>query len=159
MKQKPAFDILNMIQNPEVKIMHKNHEEICKLTKNTGKAEEFFKSLLAFTVSPDRLKHLMEKHLEEYTLVDLREYDDYIKGHIPFAIHVPFDQLEEQTVQFSKDRINIVYGYSPFCQLAKKAAYHLAKEGYPVRELWGGFKAWKKRDFDIVENESGDYQE
>ena len=50
--------------------MHKNHEEICKLTKNTGKAEEFFKSLLAFTVSPDRLKHLMEKHLEEYTLVE-----------------------------------------------------------------------------------------
>ncbi len=158
MKTNITSVILKGIQNPEVIHMHKNHEEICKLTKNTGKAEDFFKSMLAFTVGPDRLKHMMEKQLEEYTLVDVREYDDYIKGHIPFAVHVPFDQLEEQMVQFSKDKVNIVYSYSPFCQLAKKAAYHLASEGYPVRELLGGFKAWKKRDFDIVENESDNYQ-
>ena len=137
--------------------MHKKHEEICKMTKDTKHAQEFFKQMLAFTVSPDRLKHMMEKHLEDYTLVDLREYDDYIKGHIPFAVHVPYDQLEEQMVQFSKDKINVLYGYSPFCQLSKKAAYHLASEGYPVGELLGGFKSWKKRDFDIVENDVEDY--
>ena len=45
------------------------------------------------------------------------------------------------------------------CQKSKKAAYFLASEGYPVKELIGGFKGWKKRDFDIIENEAPDYME
>ena len=34
----------------------------------------------------------------------------------------------------------------------KKAALKLTEKGYPVRELTGGFKAWKKQDFDIVKD-------
>lgn len=139
--------------------MHKNCEKIHKLTKDTDLAKKVFERQLAFSISPDGLNHMMEKELEEYTLVDLRDYDDYIKGHIPYAVHVPFDQLEDQIEQFSKDKINILYSYSLLCQKSKKAAYFLASEGYPVKELIGGFKGWKKRDFDIIENEAPDYME
>ncbi len=137
--------------------MHDFEHEINEFTKDTHVAKEHFKKQLAFTIGADCLKHMMEKHLEEYNLIDIRKYDDYIKGHIPYAVHVPFEQLEEQMNKFSKDKINIIYSYSIFCQLSKKAAYILASEGYPVKELTGGFKAWKKRDFDIVENEVSDY--
>lgn len=137
--------------------MHEHHHEICEMTKDTRKAKDFFKEKLAFTMGPGRLKHMMEKHLEEYTLFDLREYEDYVKGHIPYAVHIPFDQLEEQLVKFSKDKVNILYSYSPLCQRSTKVAYILAEKGYPVREVIGGFKGWKKRDFDIVENDVTDY--
>lgn len=139
--------------------MHKNCEKIHKLTKDTDLAKKVFERQLAFSISPDGLNHMMEKELEEYTLVDLRDYDDYIKGHIPYAVHVPFDQLEDQIEQFSKDKINILYSYSLLCQKSKKAAYFLASEGYLVKELIGGFKGWKKRDFEIIENEAPDYME
>lgn len=137
--------------------MHKLHHDIHEMTKDTRKAKDFFKEKLAFLTGPDRLKHMMENHLEDYNLFDLREYEDYVKGHIPYAIHIPFDQLEDQLVKFSKDKVNVLYSYSFLCQRSQKAAYFLADEGYPVRELIGGFKGWKKRDFDIVENDMTDY--
>ena len=134
-----------------------SHEEIWKDAKDTAKAREIFMNKLAYTIGPDRLNHLMECHLEDYNLVDVRKYEDYVKGHIPYAVHVPCDQLDEQMVKFSKDKLNIVYSYSYLCQLSQKAAYKLADRGYPVMELIGGFKGWKKRDFDIVENDVSDY--
>ncbi len=134
--------------------MHEKFQEVCDFVKDNKKAEEFFKEKLAFTIGPDCLNNMMKEYLDKFTLIDLRDYDDYIKGHIPYAVHVPFDQFEEQMLQFSKDKINIVYSYSYLCRKSTKAAYRLAKEGYPVKELIGGYKGWKKRDFDIVENDS-----
>ncbi len=136
--------------------MHK-HEEICKAVKDTKKAKEFFLSQLAYTIGPDRLQHLSEHHLDEYNLFDVREYDDFVKGHIPYASHIPLEQFKEQTVQFSKDKVNIFYSYCPLCQRACKAAYMAADEGYPVMVLKGGFKGWKKREFDVVEDDVSDY--
>jgi len=106
------------------------HEEIWKAAQDAGKAKDFFKAKLAHTIGPDRLKHLIDKQLDEFNLIDVRKYEDYIKGHIPYAVHIPYDQMEDQLVKLSKDKVNILYG---------------------------GFKGWKKRDFDIVENDESDY--
>ena len=133
------------------------HEEIWKAAQDAGKAKDFFKAKLAHTIGPDRLKHLIDKHLDEFNLIDVRKYEDYIKGHIPYAVHIPYDQMEDQLVKLSKDKVNILYSYSFLCQLSQKAAYMLADKGYPVMEVIGGFKGWKKSDFDIVENDESDY--
>lgn len=133
------------------------HEEIWKAAKDAGNAKDFFKAKLAHTIGPDRLKHLIDKHLDEFNLIDVRKYEDYIKGHIPYAVHIPYDQMEDQLVKLSKDKVNILYSYSFLCQLSQKAAYMLDDKGYPVMEVIGGFKGWKKRDFDIVENDESDY--
>lgn len=134
-----------------------SHKDILKMTKDSGKAKDFFKDILAFTINPDGLLKLMDTHFEEINIIDVRDYEDYIKGHIPYAVHVPMDQLDEQMNQFSKDRINVVYTYCPLCYRAKMAALHMADKGFPVMELTGGFKGWKKRDMDIIENDESDY--
>lgn len=138
--------------------MHEKYKKICEKTHDTKKAREYFEHMLAFTLNPGRLQMMIEDNLDKFTLIDVRDYDDYIKGHIPFAIHVPFEQLEEHLEHFSKDKINIFYGYSLFCQRGEMASYILAEEGYPVRNLVGGFKGWKKQDYDIVETDSEDYR-
>ncbi len=132
-------------------------KEIKKRTNDTNKAKEYFLNELAYTIGPLKLKKMLEKHLEEFDLFDLREYEDFIKGHIPFASHLPADQLEDQLVKFSKEKINILYSYNFTCHLAAKCAYKLADEGYPVMVLTGGFKGWKKNDFDIIEDDVSDY--
>lgn|SRR5574344_146359 len=134
-----------------------NNNDILELRNNPHKAKEFFLNHLAFTTSPDRLNAMMQKHLEDFNLFDFRDYDDYIKAHIPYAIHIPFDQLEEQMVKFTRDKVNVLYSYSPLCQLANKVAYILADKGYPVMVLTCGFKGWKKRDFQTVEDDMPDY--
>ncbi len=132
-------------------------KEFLNAVKDTRKARDYFLDQIAYTIGPDRLMKLKEKYINEFNLFDIRDYEDYLKGHIPYATHIPFKQLEDQLVKFSKDKVNIIYSYSLLCQRSKKAAYFLTDKGYPVMELVGGFKGWKKRDFEIVEDDASDY--
>ena len=133
------------------------HEEILKTMKNTGKAKDFVLHELAFKTGPDRLHKMIAEHLEDFNLIDVRDYDDYIKSHIPYAVHIPMEQLDDQLEKLSKDKINIFYSYCPLCQRCVKAAYIAADKGYPSMTLIGGFKGWKKREFDVVEDDVSDY--
>jgi len=121
-----------------------------KLTFDKNKAKEFFLEEISFLVGPYELEDLIKNKIDEINIVDVRKYDDYIDGHIPYAIHVPYDSLEEHFVMLEKNKVNIVYCYNNFCKLASKAAYKLAKEGYPVQVLHGGYKTWEKFGFDTV---------
>ena len=132
-------------------------KEFLNAVKDTRKARDYFLDQIAYTIGPDRLMKLKEKYINEFNLFDIRDYEDYLKGHIPYATHIPFKQIEDQLVKFSKDKVNIIYSYSLLCQRSKKAAYFLTDKGYPVMELVGGFKGWKKRDFEIVEDDASDY--
>ena len=125
-----------------------------KLPFDTKKAKEFFLEEISFCTGPFELKELIKEKIEELNIVDVRKYDDYIEGHIPFAIHVPFDSLEEHLVMFEKDKVNIVYCYNQFCKLGAKAAYKIAEKGYPVMVLAGGYHTWKKLDFETVKTDA-----
>ena len=132
-------------------------KEFLQRTKDTHKGKEYFLNEMAYTIGPFELKKLLETRLDEFNLFDVRNYEEYIKGHIPFAMHIPFEQLDEQMVQFSKDKINILYSQSCSCHLAAKCAYLITDKGYPAMILTGGYKTWKKHDFDIVEDDVSDY--
>ena len=120
--------------------------------KDTKKAHEYFLNEISFMTSPFELKELIETNIEKLNIIDVRKYEDYMNGHIPFAIHIPFDDLEEHLKMLNKDKINIVYGYSLYCKRGAKAGAMIARENYPVMELKGGFKIWDKLGFDIVSN-------
>ncbi len=124
--------------------------EIKYLTENTKKAEEFFLNELSFIISPFKLKSMIENEIEDINIVDVRKYEDYIEGHIPYAIHVPYESLDEHLVMFEKKKLNIVYCYSQYCALAHKTAYEIAKRGYMVMVVNGGYKTWEKMSFDTV---------
>ena len=124
--------------------------EIKYLTENTKKAEEFFLNELSFIMSPFELKRKIDEDIEDINIVDVRKYDDYIDGHIPFAIHVPFDSLEEHLVMFEKHKLNIIYCQSQLCSLAYKTAYEISKKDYMVMVLAGGYKTWEKLGYDTV---------
>ena len=123
-------------------------------TFNSGKAKDFFLEKISFEISPRELEKCIKEDIEKINIVDVREYDDYIDGHIPYAIHVPLDSLEEHLVMFEKDILNVVYSYCPYCTKGLKAAYEIADKGYPVMHLCGGYKIWKEIGFDTVKTSS-----
>jgi 3-mercaptopyruvate sulfurtransferase SseA len=43
----------------------------------------------------------------------------------------------------------VLYCYSQVCHLAATVAIRLAGEGYPVKELEGGFEGWKEHDLPV----------
>jgi len=115
-----------------------------------AKALAFFEDKLAFTTGPVELERWIKCHENNLVVVDVREAEDFEKGHIPGAINLPKNRWD--TLQgLSKDKTNVIYCYTQQCHLAANACVRFASRGYPVMELEGGFEIWKEHEFDIEE--------
>lgn len=117
-------------------------EYIDKIRHNPEIAEDFFAEKLAFTLGPVELKAMLADN--KVKLIDVRRKEDYDEGHIPQAISMPKDSIKEKMSELSKEDVHVLYCYNQQCHLAAAAALNLAKNGYPVMELDGGFKVWQE---------------
>lgn len=115
-------------------------EKIQNIRNNPEKAECYFSKKLAFTLGPVELKELSEE--KNIKIIDVRTRADYEVGHIPEAVSIPYDELEEKIKELNKDDLHVIYCYNNFCHLGARAAVILARNLYPVMELSGGFKTW-----------------
>lgn len=121
-------------------------EYIDKIRYDSKIAEDFFAEKLAFTLGPVELKKMLAD--KKVKLIDVRRKEDYDEGHIPEAISIPKEELVSKLIQLSKENVHVVYCYNQQCHLGAAAALILAKNGYPVMELDGGFQVWQK-DFEF----------
>jgi rhodanese-related sulfurtransferase len=112
-----------------------------------AKAKEYFEDKLAFTTGPVELNRRIERG-DDIVVVDVREEEDYEKGHIPGAINLPKTSWETYE-GLRKDTLNVLYCYTHVCHLAATAAVEFAGKGYPVMEMDGGFEAWKDNDLPV----------
>lgn len=117
-------------------------EYIDKIRRDTQIAEDFFAEKLAFTLGPVELKKMLED--KKVKLIDVRRKEDYDEGHIPEAKSMPKEELKGRLTELSNEDIYVIYCYNQQCHLGAAAALVLAKNGYPVMELDGGFEVWSK---------------
>ena len=75
--------------------------------------------------------------------------EDFEREHVPGAVSLPEDEWSMVGI-LKQDLLSVIYCYSADCHLAARAAVAFAKAGYPVREMDGGFKAWRKHGFGQV---------
>lgn len=117
-----------------------------KTLPDPQKARAYFENKAAFTTGPVELSHMLESG--EVNVVDVREAEDYEKGHVPGAINLPHGTWDNPR-GLARDKANVVYCYSQQCHLAANACAAFAAKGFPVMELEGGFDTWEKHEFDI----------
>lgn len=104
----------------------------------------------ADALSPDEVAAIVDG--EDVTVVDVREGDEWRKGHLPGAVHVPRGYLEMQAEGKlpNKDAPLIVY-----CAGGNRSAFAtetLKQMGYrDVRHMSGGFTAWKDTGLQVVQ--------
>jgi rhodanese-related sulfurtransferase len=122
--------------------IHRNH--------SPEQAKAYFEQKLAFTTGPVELSRWIKSREDNLVVIDVREEEDYQKGHIPGAINVPRDKWQNPE-GLSRDKTNVVYCYTQQCHLAANACVQFASAGYPVMELEGGFEIWKEHDLEIEE--------
>ncbi len=130
-----------------------------KITKDLSRAKKFFEDIISFTVGPFSLDDIITHRINSVNIVDVREYNDYIQGHILYAVHMPYKEVKEHIEMLEKDKVTIVYTYSDSCPRAYKTALELIEKHYPAVILRGGFKEWKKFEFDIIKTDTTDYEE
>ena len=113
-----------------------------------ARAKTYFEDKLAFTTGPVELEGWIKTHEDNLIVVDVRDGEDYAKGHIPGAINLPKDRWDSLK-GLAKNKTNVVYCYSQQCHLAASACVYFSSRGYPVMEMEGGFGAWKGMELDI----------
>ena len=115
-----------------------------------ARAKAYFEDKLAFTTGPVELERWIKSGEDNLVVVDVREAEDYAKGHVPGAINVPRDKWSNPQ-GLSREKTNVVYCYTQQCHLAANACVQFAGSGFPVMELDGGFEAWKESQLDVEE--------
>jgi len=118
------------------------------ITKEAAQAVQYFESKLAFEIGPVGL-HYALKNKEPIQIIDLRTPELYAAGHVPGAINLAYEDLEKNFNKLSKDKTIVVYCYDIVCHLATKAALLLAKKGYKVKELYGGWQDWASHELQV----------
>ena len=114
---------------------------------NPEQARQHFADKLAFTTGPVEVSRNL-KQGADIVIVDVREAEDYRKGHVPGAVNLPHDKWASLD-GLRKDALNVLYCYTQQCHLAATAAVEFAGKGYSVMEMDGGFEAWKENDLEI----------
>lgn len=81
-------------------------------------------------------------------LVDVRQSKDFIVGHIPGAINIPFQDLGKKFDTLPKDKQIVVYCYSG--QSAGMAVALLKINGLDALTLSNGYPDWEKNKFPVA---------
>ncbi|QHQ59914.1 rhodanese-like domain-containing protein [Anaerocolumna sedimenticola] len=74
-------------------------------------------------------------------IVDLRESNEYNRAHIPSAINIPYMDFENRKNALPFDQLLILY-----CDrgnLSLLLARELSKDGYQVKNIYGGIRAYR----------------
>jgi sulfur-carrier protein adenylyltransferase/sulfurtransferase len=96
------------------------------------------------TVNSISTEAAAERIASGYTVLDVREPDEYQEGAIPGAIHIPRGHLESQIENRITDKSTPVLVYCASGVRSVFAANTLQELGYEtVAELAGGFTRWK----------------
>ena len=88
----------------------------------------------------DRLRELIEDPSADFLLVDVRTEAEYLSGHIPGAIHLPYDEIAADPPTDDTDALIVLY-----CQSgvrSGRADRSLRSMGYTRVLDWGGIVDW-----------------
>ncbi len=104
----------------------------------------------AAALKPDEVAQLAEK--EKVILVDVRENDEWRRGHLPNAVHVSRSWLEMQAESKVPDKDAPIIVYCAGGNRSALATETMKQMGYTnVRHMSGGFAGWRDAGLKIVQ--------
>jgi rhodanese-related sulfurtransferase len=96
-------------------------------------------------IDADRAAQDAEKGAQ---LIDVGEPDEWFAGHLPHAILVEPELLDQEMLKLKKDKPVIVAARQP--ELSTSVAASLHSHGFEVAMIEGGVSAWKAAGHPLV---------
>ncbi len=101
-------------------------------------------------MSMSEVRQRIERTPPELALLDVRERDAYLAGHIPGALHIPRGQLELRVNEMLPDPTQRIVLYCEYGKISTLAAATLHDLGYGrAVALDGGYQAWREAAYPI----------
>ena len=93
-----------------------------------------------------------EAHASGVTVIDVREPDEYVEGHVPGAVLIPLGEVPERVTEVPEGET--VYMVCKVGGRSMRAAEVLAAEGRDVVNVAGGTMAWIEAGHPTVSGDS-----
>ena len=93
-------------------------------------------------ISMNDIVQIMEEN-ENYIILDVRTQAEYNQGHIPNAICIPNETIDENVVNKLPDKNQMILVYCRSGNRSRQAAEKLKKLGYTNLIEFGGIIDWK----------------
>lgn len=113
-----------------------------KTTKSNSTTTSTAKTNEIRHVSMDDIVKIMDEN-KDYVIVDVRTPDEYKEGHIPNAINIPNETINETVYNKLKDKNQLILIYCRSGSRSRQAAYKMQKLGYTNLVDFGGIINWK----------------
>lgn len=88
------------------------------------------------------------------TVLDVRPQEEYAAGHVPGAVNIPLQELEQRLEELGENQEIVAYCRGPHCVLAFDAVARLREKGINARRLEDGYPEWKTAGLPIEESQS-----
>ena len=92
---------------------------------------------------------------DDVVVLDVRPPEEFAAGHIPGAVSVPLDQLEQRLGSLPRDAEIVAYCRGPYCLLAPRAVELLRERGFRARRLEDGLPEWRLAGLPVAVGEEG----
>ena len=91
-------------------------------------------------ITSDEAKNIMLT--EKPIVVDVRSLEEYNEGHIPNAISVPLETIENEAETKLKNKDDLILVYCRSGRRSREAALRLIEKGYTNVIDFGGIQDW-----------------
>ena len=110
-----------------------------------AKAAAHFAARLAYETDVSDVHSALESGAPGFVLLDSRSREAWGQGHVPGAVHLPGREIAARAATELDPAVPVVtYCWGPGCNGATRAALALARLGFRVREMIGGFEYWAR---------------
>ena len=92
-------------------------------------------------ITAEDVKKIMDSG-EDFVILDVREQEEFEKGHIPGAVLIPYTEIEQKAEAMLTDKDKQILVYCRSGRRSKIAAESLVKLGYTNIKEFGGIIGW-----------------
>ena len=92
-----------------------------------------------------------EQFTEEIFLIDVREIDEYLSGHVPGAILIPLNEVPNRVEEFRNPNGGPTFVICKVGGRSASACDFLANQSLSVINIAGGTMGWIMQGNDVVE--------
>ena len=106
-----------------------------------GQDKENDQGAVYMNITAEEAKQIMDSE-EGYIILDVRTQEEYDEGHIPGAIVISHEEIEEKAEEVLTDKDQLILVYCRSGRRSKLAAEALVELGYTNIKEFGGIIDW-----------------
>jgi rhodanese-related sulfurtransferase len=106
-----------------------------------GQDKENNQGAVYVNITAEEAKQIMDTE-EGYIILDVRTQEEYDQGHIPGAIVISYEEIEEKAEEVLMDKDQLILVYCRSGRRSKIAAEALVELGYTNIKEFGGIIDW-----------------